>query len=145
MFIEWKKVYNLDHELIDYQHKKLVELINELHEAHQNGMVVPILEDILDRLVDYTAYHFSTEERLFQDLQYPEAKEHISEHEEFVAEIFYLKYQAKDGNLLITLKILDYLKDWTITHILGTDQEFGQLFKRNSSAEKVSHEAENSN
>ncbi len=125
MFIQWKNIYSVGVDLIDDQHKKLIELINELQEAQQSGMASLLMEDVFNRLVEYTVYHFSTEEQLFKDHNYPGAKLHNNEHEEFVNKINYLKYQAQDGNLLITLKTLDFLKDWLINHVLGGDQEFG--------------------
>lgn len=129
MFIQWKNIYNVGVDIVDEQHKRLVAIINELQEAQQNGMAAAIMEEIYNRLVDYTVYHFSTEEQLFKDNNYPGADVHNNEHEEFVNKVHYLKYQSNEGNLLITLKTLDFLKDWLINHVLGDDQEFGAFMK----------------
>ncbi len=128
-YIQWKDTYNIGIEEVDQQHKKLVEILNELYEAHQHVHARFIIDDILIRLADYTVYHFESEEKWFDKINYSGAEIHKLEHREFVKTIDQFKLHAEGGNLLLTLKTLDYLKDWTITHILGTDKEFGEVFK----------------
>jgi len=128
-FINWKETYDIGFRKIDEQHLKLIDIINELHEAHTKGTGQMILGEILDRLVDYTIYHFDTEEELFKQYEYPKAKEHLVEHKEFTDQVTEFLNDSKTGNLILTLKTMDYLKDWTITHILGTDKEFGDFVR----------------
>lgn len=127
-YIEWKKTYNIGIDEVDEQHKGLVEILNELYEAHHLGTASLIIDQTLIKLVNYTIYHFESEEKLFTKFNYEDAEKHVTEHKEFVDSIESFKMQAKKGNLLLSLKTLDYLKDWTITHILGTDKEFGTQF-----------------
>lgn len=64
-------------------------------------MAIALMEEIFNRLVDYTVYHFSTEEQLIKEHNFPGAEKHKNENEELVNKINYLKYQAQDGNLII--------------------------------------------
>lgn len=125
-YIEWKRTYEVGFKLIDDQHVKLVNIMNELYDAQKSGTGQIIVTKSLNELVDYTLYHFSTEEKLFVQYEYPKKEQHMSEHREFVEKINNLKAEAVKGNLLLSIKTMEYLKDWTINHILGTDKEFGE-------------------
>lgn len=128
-FIEWREIYEIGFTKIDEQHTKLISIINELYEARKSGTSQAIIEKTLDELVDYTHYHFSVEEELFTRYNYPQATEHKAEHDSFILHIKEFQKESKTGNIILSLKTLDFLKDWTITHILGTDKEFGDFVK----------------
>jgi hemerythrin-like metal-binding protein len=70
---------------IDSDHKNLVAMINELCDGIQAGRGREALVGILDRLVDYTRYHFAWEEELFKQYDPPCAEEHKKEHDALVA------------------------------------------------------------
>jgi len=40
-----------------------------------------------------------------------------------------LSKELSKNNILLSLKTLDFLKDWTINHILGSDKEFGEYLR----------------
>ncbi|MBU1100800.1 MAG: bacteriohemerythrin [Bacteroidetes bacterium] len=127
--ITWRDTYSVGIQKIDDQHKELISIINEIYDAHHQGTSQTVIIDTLEKLVDYTIYHFSMEEDLFVQCNYPKKDDHMSEHKEFVGKIADLKQEGRKGNLLLSLKTIDFLKDWTINHILGTDMEFGAFLK----------------
>ncbi len=124
-YINWKETYEIGFKIIDEQHQKLIEYMNELYYAQTNGTGQYLVSELLEKLADYTHYHFATEKNLFEQYEYPTANEHIIEHNYFIEQIETLQREIAKNNLLLSLKTLDFLKDWTINHILGTDQEFG--------------------
>ena len=127
--IQWKEAYNVGITVIDEQHKKLIEIINELFEAQQVGTTQLIISSVLDKLVDYTKYHFDMEEDMQINCRYSKAASHKQEHEFFIEKINGLKVDLAKNNLLLSLKTLDFLKDWTISHILGSDKEFAEYLR----------------
>jgi hemerythrin len=78
---------------IDAQHHKLVDLINQLHEAMRTGKGSAALSGIFDELIKYTDYHFKTEERLFGPVDYAQKDAHVKEHVDLVKQA--LGLQAK--------------------------------------------------
>jgi len=78
---------------------------------------------------DYTKYHFDMEEEMQDANKYPEIMQHKIEHHEFIDKLTLLKRDSKKDNLLLSLKTIDYLKDWTINHILGSDKDFGDYLR----------------
>jgi hemerythrin-like metal-binding protein len=126
-YLKWLDTYDIGFKIIDEQHKKLIDIINELYEAQRHGTSQIAIIDTLDKLADYTVYHFATEEKLFAQYEYPKTTEHLAEHKSFVDQVVKFQQELKMGSLLLSLKTMEYLKDWTITHILGSDREFGEF------------------
>lgn len=109
----------------DQQHKRLIELINSLHDAMKAGQGREILEKVLSSLTEYTVYHFGTEEALFQKHGYPKAAEHKRQHSELTRKVKELTDKLSKGQCTITLETLDFLTDWLKNHIQGSDKEYG--------------------
>jgi hemerythrin len=65
MLIEWEDIYSVGIEEFDNDHKKLIELINRLHQAMLDKKAKEVLGEIINELVDYTIYHFNKEEAMF--------------------------------------------------------------------------------
>ncbi|MEI7596451.1 MAG: bacteriohemerythrin [Bacteroidota bacterium] len=118
-------------EEIDAQHKKLVDLINDLYSAFQKGQAKNILGDILNELINYTANHFATEEKYFAQFAYPEAEIHIDLHKKLVESVLAFKADFETGKATVSYDLMNFLKDWLVGHIQGTDRKYSEWFKNN--------------
>lgn len=81
-FMTWDDSLSVNVREIDVQHQKLIDMINEFYE-HVGKNSGQAFRTLLDSLVDYTKYHFSTEERYFKRFAYPAAGSHTEMHEKF--------------------------------------------------------------
>ncbi len=54
----WSEEYSVNVNGLDNQHKKLVDLINELHSAMKEGKSKEVLGKIIEELISYTKFHF---------------------------------------------------------------------------------------
>ncbi|MEX8503547.1 MAG: hemerythrin domain-containing protein, partial [Leptothrix ochracea] len=61
----WDDHFNTGFSDIDQQHRKLVDLLNQLASQIANGAHAETLESVFDELAAYTVYHFDTEEALW--------------------------------------------------------------------------------
>lgn len=127
--IEWKDAYSLDIVEIDDQHRKLIDLINRLHSAILTGRADITLGEILTDLVYYTIYHFETEEKFFDEYDYPEAEQHKKQHKSLIDQVAALQKQHESGEKVLTMDIMNFLRDWLQDHILGSDLKFGPFLK----------------
>lgn len=110
---------------IDAEHKKLVGMVNELYDAIQAGHGKDVLSKILDGLIDYTATHFAHEERLFAETGYPAAAEHKKLHDDLKKQVLEIQAKFKSGaSGTLSLEVLNFLKNWLIVHIQGTDKKY---------------------
>lgn len=128
-YITWKETFEIGFQIIDDQHKSFISLLNELHEAQSTGTSQHLIKEALVKFLDYTHYHFETEEELFKQYNYPLADEHIEEHAYFINKVRAFQINVQKNDLLLSLKTIDFLKDWTINHILGTDQQFSDFIR----------------
>ena len=113
---------------IDNQHKKLIDLINNLHDAMKQGKARDLMGKVLNELIDYTVYHFGKEEMYQVQYQYPDYAAHKAEHDKFVAKALELKKQFESGKTTISMEVLSFLQDWVRNHILKTDKQYSAHF-----------------
>lgn len=74
--ITWNENYSVKVKQFDDQHKKLIDMINELHDAMKVGKGKDVMEKILAGLIQYTVTHFANEERLMKQHNYPDYEQH---------------------------------------------------------------------
>ena len=125
-FFEWSESLNVGVESINDQHKKLVAMVNDLHDAMQKGQAASALGKTLDGLINYTKSHFAYEEKLFADTGYADAAAHKLEHDKLTATVVEVqqKYNGGAGDSL-SAGVMDFLKSWLVDHIQGTDRKYG--------------------
>ena len=128
-FVPWIDEYNIGIEKIDEQHKFLVGVINELYNAFMNRQHKEKMQNIIKELDDYTDFHFKTEEDYFQRFGYAEKDEHIREHNYFREKIGEFKQDFKNTESALTFSVLNFLRNWLINHIQGTDQKYVSFLK----------------
>jgi hemerythrin len=127
-FITWEDTMSVNVKEIDDQHKKLISLINELHEWIQAGEKKDILGGVLEELINYTRYHFSVEERRMKQFSYVGYLEHKREHDDFTGQVLLLKEKYDKGTTALSSEVSSFLKDWLTNHILGTDKKYTPFF-----------------
>ena len=127
--IEWNDDLNTDIQVIDSQHKRIVEYINaldDIKESHDRNEV----ERILGELVDYTLSHFAFEESLMEDAGYPFINGHKMVHELFVKRVGDFQTRFKMGED-IAEELLTVLKSWLINHIKSDDNDYAATVRAN--------------
>lgn len=127
-FIIWTDKISVNEE-IDSQHKRLFNILNELHMSVTAGAERSTLAKIFNELIDYTIYHFQTEERYFVDLSYPDSSAHKKEHNDLTEQVVRLQGQFAEGDLVISFELLDFLYDWLMTHTSGSDIQFREFLE----------------
>lgn len=115
-------------DLIDHQHDSLAILIDTLSEYLDSNNAVPI--HIFSLIVLNTQAHFETEERLMNMIHYPDAPEHITEHDRLLEEIKLIDSNILAGEILLDKILLDFLKDWLQLHINKLDNKLIQFISK---------------
>lgn len=123
--IDWSDALSVGVPSIDEQHKKLVEILNRLHDSSVRGTGNEQLKTILDELVQYTISHFAAEERFFDEHDYPDAQAHKESHVALAKQVaaFNAAFQAGDARL--SGDLFKFLRSWLNGHIRGTDKLYG--------------------
>ena len=123
-FVEWKDEYSVGIDSIDQQHKKLLNLINQLQTAVDYSTGEQFEREALDELVDYTKTHFTYEEGLMRDNNYPDFEPHKAQHEKMFEKVREVLAEYEQDQDTAMANAAEYLKDWLINHINGTDKEY---------------------
>lgn len=126
--IQWDDSFSVNVVEIDLQHKKLVEMINELHEAMRIGEGNAVLGKVIDGLVDYAVIHFQTEEKYFDKFGYPETDIHKKEHSDFAQKVAKFKDDFAIGKVCLSFEVMKFLSNWLKDHIKGSDKKYGPFF-----------------
>ncbi len=116
-------------DMIDAQHKILINKVNKLQSCIQNENSFNNLSILLDELLEYTIYHFEMEEELFSNSQYSEKDSHLKEHAAFSNYIKgFLDVKNRD-NILEAKNLLKYLNNWIVYHIKEVDMKYVPFLK----------------
>ncbi len=129
-FVRWEDTYSVDIAMIDDQHKRLFELLEQFHEAIRHKQTKLAISDILKGMTNYTVYHFSSEETLMTRHNYPAYLQHKNAHSMFIDKVSNFRERFESGQLLIPLEIANFLKDWLSNHILFTDKHLGHFISQ---------------
>jgi hemerythrin-like metal-binding protein len=126
-FMKWDDSLSVNIREIDLQHQKLISMINEFYE-HVGKDSGQAFRTLLDSLVEYTEYHFSTEEKYFKRFEYPKSDTHIDMHRKFTEKVLEVRKSLNQGKFVISLEITSFLKDWLTHHIKQADKGYSRFF-----------------
>lgn len=128
--ITWPSVFNTGIEEIDKQHRKLVELINNIfYNINSKSNKSEVLL-IFRELYDYVKYHLRYEEAFMLEINYPDFDRHAALHAEFEDDLYDLQIQFENGEDLLSLrdKLVKFLMSWLLEHIVEEDSGYAKYF-----------------
>lgn len=123
-FLDWNDSYNIGIREIDIQHRGLFDIISKLSRTQRYEPDGAFFRATLHTLIDYARVHFATEERYMKEAGYPGLIEHQREHRLFFPEIQKFMDALERNEPDIHQKILEYMRQWYLSHILGTDRDY---------------------
>ncbi len=126
-YVTWKNEYSVGIDSIDRQHRKLVNLINQLQTAVDYSTGEEFEREALKELVDYTKTHFHYEEDLLQKNNYPDFASHKEQHNNMIKHVEEVLAEYEKNRDTAMRNAVNYLKDWLITHINGTDKMYSRF------------------
>lgn len=123
--IEWTDEYSVGIDVFDTEHKKLIAIINELHDSFEHGVDRSIAEHALAELIAYTIEHFGHEDSFFDTWNYPDKAAHRVAHQELRQQVLeYRDTVLNRGGIEMSLELITFLRYWLLGHILSEDKKF---------------------
>ena len=123
--IAWSNQFSVGVQEVDKQHQVLIGIVNQLSAALDMQDRDLDSHKVINELVQYTVYHFGTEERLMREISYAGIDRHVHEHQAFVKQVGQMVTQLDHGQGPSLLELLLFLRDWLISHILNSDRDMG--------------------
>jgi len=129
--LEWDASFATGVSKYDDQHKVLFNMVNDLADAMQQKKSKEAVGRVLNGLAEYTINHFADEERSFAQTHYPEESQHKALHKKLLDQVTDLIGKFNAGVPLIAQDVINFLQDWLINHIKGTDKKYGHHLNKN--------------
>ena len=120
--VSWTADLSVGIEAIDDQHKRIVDFINDLHEASLSGNR-EIVGRIIDELMEYTVSHFSFEEAMMERAGYRLLRPHKKVHEQFTRRVTEFRHRFKLREDVAS-EMQETLIKWLMNHIKNEDRNY---------------------
>lgn len=129
MAFQWRQDLSVGFQEIDDQHKELFRKINDLLESIGQGRGIQEVKNMIKFLEDYTATHFSAEEKLMLKYNYNGYSVQKTEHNKFIKVLDELKKKIGTSDVLLSslLTVQKVTVDWLINHISKMDKTLGSF------------------
>lgn len=115
---------------LDSEHQMQMQLLEAFRRAVDAQLSRDVVDEILDRLVDYTNMHFSSEQLLMRLYQYPQFQEHQDTHDRTLEHLQDLRAAFLAGDRLLSLETADELAGQLRSHIHSADRALGRFLVR---------------
>jgi len=127
--IEWNDSLSIGVDLIDEQHKMLIQKLSDLSDAFEMGREMNKIMQTLEFLIDYTDFHFSAEEETMVKYDYPGLELQQDQHKQFVVTLNHIveDFKEEGPTKALATSINVFLHNWLINHIKGVDIKLGQF------------------
>ncbi len=121
-YLTWTNDLDTGIDVIDEQHRQIVDYINQLHDAklarNRNAIA-----KVIDDTVEYTVSHFGFEEALIEDAGYAFVRPHKRVHELFIRRVSEYKQRFERGEDVVD-ELHDLLSRWLFSHIRNDDAAY---------------------
>ncbi|WP_374324034.1 bacteriohemerythrin [Azonexus sp.] len=122
MPINWTSDLDTGIPVIDQQHRRIVDFINDLEAAQVLGNQEKIKQVIYD-CIDYTLSHFAFEESMQEEAGYPYCKPHKKVHELFTRKVAEYQQRMELGDD-VAEELHGMLARWLVNHIKRDDADY---------------------
>jgi hemerythrin-like metal-binding protein len=122
--VTWLESYSVGNEKLDGQHKRILAMINALGESILAGNERAALMKIFSDLAGYAKTHFKDEEKMMEEVGYPDLSGHRERHVDLnrrLADYYRTFYTEKKPQ---TDEVMDFLQHWLFDHILEEDMRY---------------------
>jgi len=127
--IEWKVEFETGIPSADYEHRKLVELVNELHEQAATAACPATAAASLAKIVSHFTAHFRVEEEVMRAADFAGFDEHRHDHEHLLAEIGEALYRLERGESMAP-DLVERLELWLVRHFHTWDKPMYRFLDR---------------
>ncbi len=133
MAIIWDNAWSIGHSKIDKQHQNWIGIFNRFEsaflDAGYHSSNEEYKKDTLNDLLEYTDYHFKTEQDVMTENDYPEAAKHWRLHKDFKNALYEKLREFENEGPVLSSQILSLMKNWLVSHILDEDRKLVLFLK----------------
>lgn len=138
--IVWPEVFNLGIEEIDRQHKRIIDLINNVFYTLTDNDDIFEIEGVFDALNDYVRFHLRSEEEFMRSIDYPGYIYHKENHEKFEDKAFLFEQSFDPSKNIESQRdeIVKYLVTWLANHVVEEDRRYAKYYFKQIEKDDIS-------
>ena len=129
-YLTFSSSLSVNYEPMDNQHKKWIDLLNQIYYAFMNNADSQEIKSVIKDLADYTVWHFNFENKMMEKYGFQEYAGHKAQHDDILEEVKQIYNKLEKGEEVLIVNILEFLKKWLIAHILKTDMVLGNYLAK---------------
>lgn len=127
-YIDWTDTLSIRVPEMDNQHRQLVQMLNEFHDAMKAGNGRNTVGPIVTRLINYAKTHLANEEKFLESINYAFINSHKTEHRRLTEQVLDLQAKFNTGDMTVAPKLMNFLRDWLVNHIQKVDRMYGDYY-----------------
>ncbi len=134
MTIKWTTDMSVGVEKIDEQHRELARRINAIYKAVTQDNGPEEVAPVFYFLEEYIVRHFTDEQALMSQYEYPEKDEHLTIHNAFIRDVLSLKIKYEEEGCTPELleELQERVSDWFVDHVMVRDKALGLFISEKS-------------
>ncbi len=130
-FFAWtKEDHSVGVAAFDQEHQRLAKLMSQIHTTVHDDRDRDRAQKLLETLIHETGAHFAHEERVMDQVSYPEREAHAIEHATLLLQAKELFQKFQSGNIS-AMALPTFIKTWLIPHIQFQDRKYAAHMRRN--------------
>lgn len=140
MYAEFNDNLVTGNEMIDAHHQELINRINKLLDSCEQSNEKAVAVRTLDYLSEYTDFHFSAEEQLQREIEYPGFAKHKEQHDAFkqtIKDLEVMLEEEEGPSQAFVEKVQENVIKWFYTHIEGFDRSVAEYKNMRDSHERL--------
>ncbi len=119
--LEWRDEFRIGIDEVDYEHRRLIELINAAFDVLEPGTPRGRLELALGEILTVVSAHFALEEKVMRTRGYPALAEHKADHERLLDDLLDVMDRATAREAFDKAAFAKRLADWFAVHFRTHD------------------------
>jgi hemerythrin-like metal-binding protein len=126
---EFSPRFLLDIEQMDREHQRLFEIAGRIHDTLSDGSFAArsAARIAVSELLDYTATHFTSEEKLMAEAGYSELAPHHAVHRALITQARDMEMRLETGEPDVPRELNRFIYRWLVEHIMTNDRKFAEF------------------
>lgn len=126
---QWDDSLLVGIEAIDDQHRQLFDIMEKVRGLIPTDSDNPEVGGLLKEMITLTQAHFRDEERLMEEMRFPDRERHKRLHRDISARIVAMLEKLKAGEDFGAKDLLEFIERWQIEHVQAEDARIGRAMK----------------
>ena len=116
-------------ELLDAQHKVILSYMAKIRACFLTEKMNKDLLALMDRLETFCKLHLWDEEKMMEQMNFPEIEDHQVQHSLFIMHLENFTGRYDELNTAKKIDELNFLKAWFLEHIDVFDKKYAEFHK----------------